>query len=121
MFKRIHARSKESKERISILYFLNKNAFLVPVLFKVEDKINFFFKDELADITLEKFLNPETGEEKIILTIILDTTPEKALERFKEFRNNWWLNVVKNTNWKLEIDIDFVSSKKRKYVRKNEP
>ena len=106
MFKRINARSKESKERISILYFLNKNAFLIPIISEAEDKINFFFKDELADITLEKFLNPETGEEKIILTIILDTTPEKALERFKEFRNNWWLNVVKNTNWKLEIDID---------------
>ena len=118
MFKRINIRSLE---RISMIDFLNENVFLLPIIFEAEDKINFFFKDELADIRLEKFLNPETGEEKIILTIVLDATPEKALERFKEFRNNWWLNVVKNTNWKLEIDIDFVSSKKRKYVRKNEP
>ena len=108
MFKKINT----PKERISTLYFLYENAFLTPILLEAEDKINFFFKDELADITLKKFLNPETNEEKIILTIILDATPEKAFERFKEFRNNWWLNVVRKTNWKLEIDMDFVSSKK---------
>jgi len=92
--------------------FLNENAFLLPIIFEAEDKINFFFKDELVDIILKKFLNPETNEEKIILTIALDTTPEKAFERFIEFRNAWWLDAARKTNWKLEIDIDFVSSKK---------
>ena len=78
----------------------------MPIIFEAIDKINFFFKDELVGIRLEKFLNPETNEEKIILTIVLDATPEKAFERFKEFRNAWWLDVVKKINWKLEIDID---------------
>jgi len=90
----------------SIIDFLNKNPFLLPIIFEAINKINFFFKDELTDIKLERFLNPETNEEKIILTIVLDATPEKAFERFKEFRNAWWLDVVKKINWKLEIDID---------------
>ena len=90
----------------SIIDFLNENAFLLPIIFEAIDKINFFFKDELTDIKLERFLNPETNEVKIILTIILNATPEKAFERFTEFRNAWWLDVVKKINWKLEIDID---------------
>ena len=90
----------------SIIDFLNKNPFLLPIISEAIDKVNFFFKDELTDIKLEKFLNPETGEEKIILTIVLDATPEKAFERFKEFRDAWLLDVVKKINWKLEIDID---------------
>lgn len=97
----------------SIIDFLNENAFLLPIIFEAEDKINFFFnKNEenlkLVNLRLEKFLNPETNEEKIILTIILNATPEKAFERFKEFRNAWWLDTVKKTNWKLAIDMDFM-------------
>jgi hypothetical protein len=97
-----------------IIRFLEQNPFLLPIIFEAEKRIEILFKNsdeeglKLLGMRLEKFANPGTNEEIIVLTIVLDATPAEAFERFNNLRNSWWLKTIDEAHWKLMINIDFI-------------
>jgi hypothetical protein len=100
-----YAFGKDSNEVSS---FLEKNYFLIPIVLEADGEIKKYFPYiDAEDLKLEKFFNPETQEEKLFITIMVELTPEEALRRLDELKNNWWRSNIKKTQWKLRIDVGF--------------
>jgi len=96
------------KDSNEILSFLEKNYFLIPIVFEADGEIKKYFPYiDAEDLKLEKFFNPETQEEKLFIVIMVDLTPEEALIKLNEIRHDWWLKIIDRTQWKLGIDLDF--------------
>jgi len=91
-----------------IVSFLDKNSFLLPILQEAGIKIKEYFNVQKKDLHLKLFEDPETGNKKIILIIMVSMSPDEALERLNTLRTDWWLNVLDKTHWKMTIDVDFV-------------
>ena len=91
-----------------IINYLNDFSFLIPILYEANEKIKEHFpsvgKD---DLLVEMFVDPETGDKRLFLNIIVDMEPQEALSKFNELRHDWWLNVLDKTQWKMGIDVDF--------------
>jgi len=96
------------KDSNEILSFLEKNYFLIPIVFEADGEIKKYFPHiDAEDLKLEKFFNLETQEEKLYIVIMVDLTPEEALIKLDELKSSWWRSNIKKTQWKLRIDVDF--------------
>jgi len=91
-----------------IIDYLNEHSFLIPILYEANKKIKEHFPSAGKDnLLIEIFVDPETGDKRLFLNIMVDMGPEEALNRLNKLRYDWWLPVINKTQWKMRIDVDF--------------
>ena len=70
--------------------FLQRNAFLVPLLFEAGQVIPRYFPD--SRLYLEVVADPETNDHpQLVLTINPTCPPNEALLRHQQLKDTWWV------------------------------
>jgi len=93
-------------ERTGILRFLEQYPFLVSLLVEVYPHIKEFFPHSLVYLTVAT--DPEEfGTDRLITFIATDLEPDDALDALSAFDKKWWLNLLKRTQGKLCITLEF--------------
>ena len=93
--------------RDDIQWFLQKNSFLVSILFEAHVYINYFFP-----LYSQKILNvvsdPEIPENiQLIISISAKLNANEAFDCLKELDEYWWLNAKRQTKGLMNITVEF--------------
>jgi hypothetical protein len=86
-------------DKPTILHFLADNPFLVPLLFEAREAIEQFFPG--TPTSLEVLPDPITGDDyhrQLMIFIESDLEAVQAVDRLREFDDQWWLDVVPRTD-----------------------
>lgn len=110
MSKKAEIQSLESvytfRETGTVLRFLERNKFLVPLLMEAYWKIRKYFSD--AHLFLEVDTDPEaTNDQQLLVFIATDYSPKVALHTLKQFDEDWWLDTLDRAQRKLCINVEF--------------
>lgn len=86
--------------------FVEKHAFLVPLLIETYDQIQTYFPDAIC--TLDVFVDPDSLDHRdLVVTIgtILDV--DEAFATLKRFEKAWWFPNMNRANGYINIEIEF--------------
>lgn len=87
--------------RTEVLEFLDKHAFLVPVLLEAPEKIRHYFPD--SQLFLEVVPDAEIVDwVLLVLSILMKLEPYDAVARQNQFDMDWWL---KNTTHEVRSKL----------------
>ena len=88
------------RDQAEVLWFLENNSFLVPLLVETHDQIRNHFP--FSQIFLQVMIDPEEADEgQLVVFIAADLSPDEVIERLGEFDRNWWLEALGHTRGKL--------------------
>ena len=88
--------------------FLEKNSFLISLLFEVYPQIEKYFGKN-APVFLEVVTDPEaTDDRELYALIATQLPPEAALEKLERLDKGWWLSAMYRAQCKLSIDVEFL-------------
>jgi hypothetical protein len=93
-------------DSLGVRDFLDKNAYLAPLLKKIAAVVPSFF--ETAVLKLSIFTDPEdiTFDTQLILSIVTNYPASEARARLKRFDDDWWLDEMLSAQGKLCITIE---------------
>jgi hypothetical protein len=93
-------RTRQKAER-----FLEANPFLFPLLDETIEKTEFYFGHPL--LNLEVVDDPEDNFQQLVLNIITELPEDNAIQRFEQFRDEWWLDNLQRSQLKLVIALSY--------------
>lgn len=105
------------RDRNTVVDWLEKYPFLVPLLFEAPSHIRKYFPDE--PLFLEVCFDPEIAElTQLVAYIATDPDVDEAMERLDRLAEEWWLEVIDQGEWKMDVNIEFhgTSSEGRGYL-----
>ena len=85
--------------------FLEKNAFLVPLVSAAYENIVKYFSH--SQVTLDLEVDDEDFTESLAVHVITDLPLEEAYKQLKQFDRQWWLNVLDQADSKFYVDLRF--------------
>lgn len=92
------------QDYIEVSTFLKSNPFLIPILFEALGEIDNYFVDHLG-LSLEVITDFETNEDKLYLKI--NSLMPNSYELLDALDDNWWLDILPKTRFKMNIDLEF--------------
>jgi|SRR5690348_15075059 hypothetical protein len=93
------------RDRPTVLRFLRKHPFLVPLLREGADQVQRYFPD--TPLLLEFYRDAEeSGLNHLVVHIVTDRSLDQALEQLDRFGEDWWLNVITEAQMKLDFDVE---------------
>ena len=96
------------RDEAKVRVFLEKNAFLAPLLLQANSKIRDYFTASLP-IALDVSIDPENGEYKELWARILTSLPPAdALTLLTRFDEEWWLQASVASRNLLNIKLEYV-------------
>lgn len=88
-----------------VLQFLDKYPFLVPLVVEAHGHIRHHFPD--SPLFLEYVPDPEIDYPQLIVYIVTDLNPDKAIDTLDKF-DGWWVKVSDKGQDKLSINLDWL-------------
>lgn len=99
--------SYELDDADRVLRFVASHAFLIPVLKEAPENIRAAFGTESRGIRLHVQSDPEEGFDCLVLSVLCDAPPGKALEMLDVLDNEWWLHVDPRIIDALVVTVGF--------------
>ncbi len=94
------------REPGAVLRFLERNKFLPPLLVDAYREIRKYFPD--SQIFLEVDTDPENrNDQQLVVFIATNLSPKAALQKLKQFDEDWWLDALDRAQRKLCINVEF--------------
>jgi len=91
------------RDRDTVTGWLDRYPFLVPLLLDAQPHLRKYFPDE--PIFLQVEFDPEEAE-LTHLGAYIATDLDESIERLDRFGVDWWLDVIAQTNLKLNFSIE---------------
>jgi hypothetical protein len=79
---------------------LEKNQFLVPLLYAAFFQIKKYFPDA---VVLLNFDQEYEDDQQLMATIITNKSPDEAFQRLQQLDEQWWLEALDDAQIKLSI------------------
>jgi len=97
----MNAEFKNKIENLNIKYrdyekiekFLLTHDYIIEYLFKAYNQIKRIFEENIIEIILEYYRDPEEDYEGLFVSIKTNLSPESSLDLLEKFDEEWWLKV----------------------------
>ncbi|MGG1553543.1 hypothetical protein [Paenibacillus ferrarius] len=92
----------------AVIQFLKEHYYLVEIIYAAIDRVYHYFPSESTFCEID-IISDEGLESSKKLFLYLKTTlePEDAMEFLDNFDDQWWIDMVPETNCKMIIDLEF--------------
>ncbi len=86
--------------------FLEDNQFILPLLLLSRLYIERYFPG--AEVLLDIETDADEGkDQQLVALIVTSLSPDEAFQHLQEFDEQWWLDVIDQTQMKLSISLEF--------------
>lgn len=88
--------------------WLRQNVRLIDLLREGRGKIREFFGNDMREVGVGVFIDPESeGESELVVTIRTPLPPAEALMRLDKLDRGWWLSAVERAQGKMVIEVEY--------------
>lgn len=105
---KIAALAEQYNIQKGVKLFLHKNAYLLPVLEELPNKVAEYFGNERELLLKVSGESVFLDSSELSLFISVPLTADEGLDILDKFDNEWWLDNLERTKYNLNINLKFV-------------